>query len=113
MQTDDIDSLLKAAPVAGVRLLPYDDPFAKLDRTLLVRDETQRNLVFPAAGQSIGYIPGPILVDGEIVGSSAASAAQGDDPSLEQRPKRVRDAIEAEALAFPIASTADPSVTWA
>lgn len=108
MQIDDIDSLLKAAPVTGIGLLPYDDPFAKFDRTLLVRDEIQRNLVFPPVGQSIGYIPGPILVDGEIVGSWQRQQRKVTIHPWKQLPKRVRDAIEAEALAFPIASTADP-----
>jgi hypothetical protein len=70
----DVDALLAAEPIAGVRLLPYDDAYTKLDRELLVPDPGLRArvlpLVLPLVGQStLGYTPGAILVDGEIVGA--------------------------------------------
>jgi hypothetical protein len=113
MLTDDIDVVRTAEPVAGVRLLPYDDPFGKLDRTLLVREEIHRNRVFPPVGQSVGHIPGPILVDGEIVGTWQRQQRKVAIHPWKRLPKAVREAIEAEALAFPIASNSKASVTWA
>ena len=38
MLAADVDALLAAEPIAGVRLLPYDDAYTKLDRELLVPD---------------------------------------------------------------------------
>ena len=113
MLADDIGALIAAEPVEGVRLLPYDDPFAKLDRALLVRDERQRNRVFPPVGQSVGHIPGPILVDGEIVGSWQRQQRKVTIHPWTRLSNVVRESIEAEALAFPIASTSPASVSWA
>ena len=113
MLADDVSTLIAAEPVAGIRLLPYDDPFAKLDRALLVRDEIQRNKVFPPVGQSVGHIPGPILVDGEIVGSWQRQQRKVTIHPWTRVSDHIRESIEAEALAFPIASTSPASVSWA
>ena len=110
----DLDSLRRARPIAGVRLLPFDDPFTKTDKSLLVLDDRRRRLAVPVSGDSPGYIPGAILVDGEIVGGWQR---QGRKVTLHpfagsRLSGTVREAIEAEALAFPIAGAAAPSVRW-
>jgi hypothetical protein len=65
----DIQALEQADAIEGVRLLPQDDPFTKFDHDLLVADERLRLRALPRTGQSPGYIPGSILVDGQIVGA--------------------------------------------
>ena len=69
MLAEDVDSLVHAEPLTGVRLLPFDDPLTKLDQELLVPDGALRAKVFPAVGESTGYIPGAILVDGAVAGA--------------------------------------------
>ncbi|MGH9244623.1 MAG: DNA glycosylase AlkZ-like family protein [Acidimicrobiales bacterium] len=105
----DVDALVGAAPITGVRLLPADDPWTKIDHDLLVPDPTVRAQAFP--GSSPGYIPGVILVDGEVVG-----AWQRQQRAVTLHPARkltaAKDALEAEALSLPIASKATASVTW-
>jgi Winged helix DNA-binding domain len=108
----DLDDLVGAEPVEGIRLIPFDDPLTKLDKELIVPDPIRRDQVFPPVGQSAGYIPGPILVDGEVAG-----IWQRQQRKVRIHPWRpltagVREAIETEALAFPIAGSAEPSVTW-
>ena len=109
----DVDALLAAEPIAGVRLLPYDDAYTKLDRELLVPDPGLRARVLPLVGQStLGYTPGAILVDGEIVGAWQRQQRKVTIHPWSKLTPAVRDAIEAEALAFPIAGSSKPSVAW-
>jgi hypothetical protein len=109
----DVDALLSAEPIAGVRLLPYDDAYTKLDRELLVPDRALRARVLPLVGQStLGHTPGAILVDGEIVGSWQRQQLKVTVHPWSTLSSAVRDAIEAEALAFPIAGSSRPSVAW-
>jgi Winged helix DNA-binding domain len=112
MLATDIAALEGAEPVSGVRLLPFDDPFTKLDRELLVRDETLRARVLPA-GHSRGFIPGAILVDGEIVGAWQRLGRSVTLHPIKTLAASVREALEAEALAFPIAGSSQASVSWA
>jgi hypothetical protein len=109
----DLDALRSAGPIEGVRLVPYDDAFTKLDRDLLVADETHRGAVFPSSGQGRGFIPGAIVVDGEIVGVWQRRQRRVTFHPWVRLPAVVREAVEAEALAFPIAGPADARVTWA
>ncbi len=112
MLAADIDALERAEPVSGVRLLPYDDAFTKLDDELLVLDDALRQRVLPRTGQGKGYIPGAILVDGEIVGGWQRRQRKVTIHPFGTLPARVRDAIEAEALNFPLAGTSPASVSW-
>ncbi len=109
----DVDALLAADPIAGVRLLPYDDAYTKLDRELLVPDAALRARVLPVVGQStLGHTPGAILVDGEIVGSWQRQQRKVTIHPWSKLSSAVRDVIEAEALAFPVAGSSKPSVAW-
>jgi hypothetical protein len=109
----DLDALLAAEPIAAVRLLPYDDAYTKLDRELLVPDQALRARVLPLVGQStLGYTPGAILVDGEIVGAWQRQQRKVTIHPWSKLAPALRDAIEAEALAFPVAGSSKPSVAW-
>jgi len=112
MLAADVDALDNAEPVAGVRLLPYDDPFTKLDHELLILDEDLRERVLPRTGQGKGYIPGVILVDGEIVGGWQRQQRKVTLHPFDRLPARVRESIEAEALTVPVAGTSPASVSW-
>lgn len=112
MLTSDIDALEHAAPVSGVRLLPFGDPFTKLDHELLIPDEALRERVLPRTGQGKGYIPGAIVVDGEVVGAWQRQQRKVTLHPFGRLSGAVREAIEREALAFPIAGSAAPSVRW-
>jgi hypothetical protein len=108
----DEDALRANAPIGGVRLLPWDDPYTKLDRDLLVPDATQRRLVLPGTGESRGWIPGAVLVDGEIVGAWQRQRRKVAIHPFRRLPAAVRQAIETEALSFPIAGADEPAVRW-
>lgn len=108
----DVDAIQSAEPITGVRLLPWDDPYTKLDREMLVPDEERRRLVLPGVGESRGWIPGAILVDGEIVGAWQRRQRQVSIHPFARLPTAVRAAIEAEALGFPIAGSSPASVSW-
>jgi hypothetical protein len=113
MLAADVEALLAAAPIAGVRLLPYDDAYTKLDRELLVPDPALRARVLPLVGQStLGHTPGAILLDGEIVGSWQRQQRKVTIHPWSRLASVVHDAIEAEALAFPIAGSSKPSIAW-
>jgi hypothetical protein len=113
MLGSDVDALLAAESIAGVRLLPYDDAYTKLDRELLVPDPALRARVLPLVGQStLGYAPGAILVDGEIVGAWQRQQRKATIHPWSTLSPAVRDTIEAEALAFPIAGASKASVGW-
>ena len=110
----DLDALERAEPVTGVRLLPMDDPFTKLDHDLLVPDPDLRGRALPIVGKSPGYIPGAVVIDGAVVGGWQR---QQRKVTIHPFPAtrlsaRVREEIEREALAFPIAGAPSPSVSW-
>lgn len=110
----DLEALERAEPLRGARLLPMDDPYTKLDRDLLVPDATVRLMALPKVGQSPGYLPGAVLLDGEIVGGWQR---QGRRVTIHPFPSTVlrpgaRAAIEAEALGVPIAGPGEPRVAW-
>jgi hypothetical protein len=112
MLAADLDRLERAEPVSGVRLLPYDDAFTKLDHELLIPDQALRERVLPRTGQGKGYIPGAILVDGEIVGGWQRQQRKVTLHPFARLPARVREAIEEEALTFPIDPKSPASVAW-
>jgi hypothetical protein len=109
----DVDALMSAEPIEGVRLLPFDDAFTKLDRDLLVIDEKRRGTVFPPIGQSVGHIPGAVLVNGQIVGSWQRQQRKMTIHPWSALSARVRAELEREALGFPIAATSKATVSWA
>jgi hypothetical protein len=114
MLASDVDAARGAGPIEGVRLLPMDDPYTKHDHELLLADDALRAISLPKVGRSPGYIPGAVLVDGEIVGGwqrQQRKVTIHPFPGLSLEPA-AREAIEAEALAFPIAGTGPPSVRW-
>lgn len=77
-----------------------------------MRDVSRRNVVFPPVGQSQGHIPGAVLVDGEIVGSWQRQQRKVAIDAWTPLPAHAREAIEREALTFPIESKDPASVTW-
>jgi hypothetical protein len=113
MLAADVDELVGAEPVMGVRLTPWDDPLTKLDKELLVDHDTMRAKVFPPNGQSLGYIPGAVLVDGAVVGAWQRQQRRVTIHPFSRLPADAREAIEREALAFPIAAKSRASVSWA
>lgn len=112
MLAADVDVARNAARVEGVRLLPQDDPYTKLDQHVIVPDESLRLRVFPPPKKSLGYSPGAILVDGDVVGAWQRQQRRVRIHPWKRFPKSVREAIEAEALAFPIAAKTAASITW-
>jgi DNA glycosylase AlkZ-like len=108
----DADALRESEPIEGVRLVPFDDPYTKLDKDLLVADPARRAKAVPSSGHSPGYIPGAILVDGEIVGGWQRQQRKVTLHPFGRLPARVREALEHEALTMPIAGPQEPSVTW-
>jgi hypothetical protein len=108
----DMEALAQSEPIQGVRLLPQDDPFTKFDHELLVADKQLRLRALPRAGQSPGYIPGGILVDGQIVGAWQRQQRKVTLHPFSKQIARVREAIEQEALSMPIAGSTGPSVMW-
>jgi hypothetical protein len=108
----DLEALRRAKPIEGVRLVPFDDAFTKLDKDLLVPDVRLRALAVPSSGHSPGYIPGAILVDGEVVGGWQRQQRKVTLHPFGRLPARVRDAAEHEALTMPIAGAQKPSVRW-
>ena len=108
----DLEALEAAEPIEGVRLLPQDDPFTKFDHDLLVADERLRLRALPRSGQSPGYIPGSILVDGRIVGAWQRQQRKVTLHPFSKPSARVREAIEQEALSMPIAGPTEPNVLW-
>jgi hypothetical protein len=113
MLAADVETLREAKAIDGVRLTPFDDAFTKLDRAILVPDDARREIVLPRTGQSRGFIPGAIVVDGEVVGAWQRQQRKVTLHPFTKLPARVREAIEQEALTFPIAGSAAPTVTWA
>lgn len=112
MLESDVDAMRKAEPIEGVRLLPLDDGFTKLDQSLLVPDEELIGRVFPPPKKSLGYAPGALLVDGQVVGAWQRQLRRTTIHPWARLPKQVRDAVEAEALSFPIAAKGDATVVW-
>jgi hypothetical protein len=68
--------------------------------------------VLPRTGQGKGYIPGAILVDGEVVGGWQRQQRKVTLHPFGRLPAGVREAIEEEALTFPIQATSTASVSW-
>jgi hypothetical protein len=98
----DAPSLLAAESIVGVRLLPPSDPFLRLDRALLVPDPNRRRRVLPEIGQSPGYAPGAILVDGAVAGVWQRQAGRVRLAPFEPLSGSVADLVEAEARRMPI-----------
>jgi hypothetical protein len=112
MLETDMEALEHFEPIQGVRLLPQDDPFTRFDHDLLVAEERLRLRALPRSGQSPGYIPGSILVDGQIVGAWQRQQRKVTLHPFSKLSPLVREAIEHEALSMPIARPTDLSVTW-
>ncbi len=69
--------------------------------------------MFPPGGMSRGYVPGAVLVDGEIVGVWQRQQRRVTIHPWRSFSTTVREAIEHEGLTLPIAGASKPSVTWA
>jgi hypothetical protein len=110
----DVEALTEAEPVEGVRLIPHGDPLIKLDGPLVVRNPERRLEVFPSSKVKTSFWPvaGALLVDGEIVGSWARQQRRVTINPWKRLPARTREALEAEALGFPIAAKAPAQVRW-
>lgn len=105
----DAEALEGAEPIAGVRLIHNDDPYCKADHDLVIPDVSMRERVFPPIGKSWDYIPGAILVDGEVAG-----VWQRQQRRVTIHPWRdlPRDDVEREALAFPVSAKTKAEVRW-
>jgi hypothetical protein len=113
----DADSLQNAAPIEGVRLIHNDDPYLKADRDIVVEDPTARERIFPPTDRSPGYIPGAILVDGEVAGvwqrqQRKVTIHPWRDLPLYPWSDLTVDAVEAEASSFPIAGRSQAEIRW-
>ncbi len=110
----DVDALLGAERVEGVRLVPHGDPFLKIDGELVVADAERRLEAFPSSKRKPTFWPvsGAALVDGEVVGSWARQQRRVTVHLWTQIDGSVRTLIEHEALGFPIASQSKASVRW-
>jgi hypothetical protein len=98
----DVPSLMAAEPIQGVRLLPPSDPFLRLNRELLVPDPDRRRRVLPEIGQSPGYAPGAILVDGRVAGVWQRQAGRVRLAPFDPLSKAVAEAVEEQARSMPI-----------
>jgi hypothetical protein len=98
----DTESLLSAEPIEGVRLLPPSDPYLRFNRELLVPDADRRRRVLPQAGESPGYAPGAMLVDGQIAGVWQRQSGRVGLASFEPLSEVVAQAVEDEARRMPI-----------
>jgi hypothetical protein len=98
----DVAPLRRAKPIHGVRLLPPSDPFLRFDRDLLVPDVDRRRRVLPEIGQSPGYAPGAILVDGAICGVWQRQASRVRLAPFERLPDTVAESVDQEARRMPI-----------
>lgn len=91
---EDLDALVGAEPVGGVRLLPSKDVYLQArDRELLLPDKANRRAVFTMIGG-----PGVVLVDGEPAGVWRG-AAKGKRYELRWRPFAETDKGVAAAVA--------------
>jgi hypothetical protein len=111
--TSSLAALRAGSPIRGARLLPMDDPFTKLDHGLLVADEEQRLRALPRVGRSPGYIPGAVLLDGQVVGGWQRQGRKVTIHPFGELPPSARELIEAEALTVPIAGPGAAAVAWA
>jgi hypothetical protein len=110
----DADALAGAAVVEGVRLLPHADPLIKIDGELAVPDPTLRLEIFPSFKSKPTFWPvsGGLLLNGEFAGSWARQQRRVTVHPWQKLPRRVRESVEREALAFPIASKSKAAVVW-
>ncbi len=83
------------APGSGTRR-------SQLDPELLIPDVARRERVLPRLGQGKGYIPGAILLDSEIIDGWPRQQRKVMLHPFGVLRARVREAIEAQALGFPI-----------
>ena len=111
---DDEQAVRSAEPVEGIRLLPVDDTYTKLDRDLLVPPD-RRAEVFPRPGKGApAYWPGALLVDGSIVGTWDRQLRRVTLRPWHRLAPQTRAAIEAEAEAMPVPPLSRPMrVRWA
>jgi hypothetical protein len=99
----DLDALRTAEPVSGVRLIPQDDPYVKLDTDLAIPDPRP-------IGK--GFIVNWVLIDNEIAGIWQRQQRKISIEPWRKLTEAERDAIEQEARTLPIAGEREPQVTW-
>jgi hypothetical protein len=89
-----------AGPEAPARLIPSGDPYFLLqgtDRELLVPDAEHRRALWTSR-----VWPGAVLVQGEIVGTWRRARDTVTVETWRRLSRRERDAVEAEAVSFPL-----------
>ena len=103
----DVETLLAAKPVAGVRFLAFGgDPVLQPgDDVVLVENSHQRSALPPWASTGL------ILVDAKVMGSWGRSGSRISIFAFLPLSTRSRDDIEREALFLP-ATGPPPSVVW-
>jgi len=101
--TESVDALRDAVTPSGVRFVPHGDPVIKIDPELV--DEAHRDEVFPRPKFKSSFWPvaGALLIDGEFAGSWARQQRKVTVNPWRRLSPREREAVEKEALAFPIA----------
>ena len=82
MLAADLEDLQRAEPITGVRLLPMDDPYTKLDKELLLPDADLRLQVLPLYGTGPGYAPGRDPGRWRDRRRLAAPGTEGHDPPV-------------------------------
>ena len=99
----DVDTLVTADPPASTRILPSGDAYYLLQgrqRELLVPDADARDRLWTSR-----VWPGAILAEGDIVGTWRRSKNRVTISLWRGLSRRLRDDIEAEAVALPIPET--------
>lgn len=108
----DADALAGSMAVQGVRLVPFNDPYLKVDQDLLVGDAARRDGLFPPQGKSVGFLPGALLVDGKIVGRWQRQQGKVTIEPWRKLGKRVVDAATAEAEGVAAAVGRRSVIAW-
>ncbi len=111
---EDVEALAGTEPIEGVRLVPHGDPLIKTDAHLTVPDTKERLEIYPDLKTKPDFWPvsGGVLVDGRFVGSWARQQRRVTVNPWRKLSRRVREAIEHEALAFPTAAKSKAEVLW-
>jgi hypothetical protein len=102
----DESAFRRSRPIEGVRLLPFGDPYLYADDELLVPDAARGEGVWAPAAKvprmpnGKPFMPGAILVDGEIVGIWGRQQGRIALKLWDALARHVEDEVRAEAESF-------------
>jgi hypothetical protein len=114
----DESAFRRSLPIEGVRLLPFGDPYLYADHELLVPDAARSEGVWAPAAKvpkmpnGKPFMPGAILVDGEIVGIWGRQQGRIALKLWDALARHVEDEVRAEAESFAQALGLGVAVEW-